>query len=152
MVYLLCFAASALLAYWAQKAKTKRKLVFFSILSIGITVALAGLRGLSVGTDTSHYYEQLWQTALRSRSFFAFMKSYWTHYPSREMIYALLMGASAKLTGNFHVFLTLVHLIVVGGVYIGAFRLRRYTSPAFLLLLFYLLLVLILNLCLTLHL
>ena len=138
MVYLICFIASVIFAYCAQYSKKKISFIFFSILSIAVTVLLAGLRDISVGTDTSHYFYNLWTEATRSRSLWSFMKVYFKYYSSKEFLYAFLLGTTAKLTGNFNVFLTLVHLIIVGGVYIGLIRLKRYASPPFCLLLFYL--------------
>ena len=138
MIYLICFAVSTLFAFWGQKIKSRNGKIIFITLSIAITVLLAGLRDIYVGIDTSHYYENLWTEALKKPSTWSFLKSYHKYYPSKEYLYALLLGASAQLTGNFHVFLTLVHLIVIGGIYIGAFRLKKYASPAFIVLLFYL--------------
>ena len=63
---------------------------------------------------------------------------YHLYYASKEYIYALLLVTCAKMTGNFNVFLTISHLIIIGCVYVGAFRLKRHANPVFILLLFYL--------------
>ncbi len=138
-IYLICFACSVWFAYRAQKSRSKRRFVFFSIISIAITVILAGLRDISVGIDTYNYYRNGWAVAVNSKSLGSFLKAYYNSWDSKEYLYALLLGSAAKMSGDYHVFLTIVHLIIIGGVYIGVFRLREYASPAFMLLTFYLL-------------
>jgi len=125
-----------LFAYLAQESKTKIKFIVFSFMSIAILVLFAGLRDISVGTDTEHYYSNLWREASLHRSIWSFMKSYYIHYRSGEYLYAFILVVSQKLTGNFHIFLTITHLIIIVGVYIGIYRLKEYCSPAFFMFLF----------------
>lgn len=139
IVYIICFSVSTLFAFIAQQAKSKKLFVFYSTISIGVIALLAGLRDYSIGIDTISVYGNTWTIATRSRSLWSFMELYHKHYRSMEYFYALLIGICAKTIGNYHFYMTLVHIIIVGGVYIGAFRLRKFASPSFTLLIFYLL-------------
>ena len=138
-IYLICFSVSTIFAYLAQNAKSKKRFLLFSICSVSIVVLLAGLRDISIGIDTSNVYSNAWTVAVRSRSLWNFMELYHKYFRAKEYLWALLCGISAKGFGDFHVFLTLIHLIMIGSIYIGAFRLRDYASPSFVLLVFYLL-------------
>ena len=138
IIYLLCFAISVFFAWRAEKSTTKTLFVACSVLSIAPTVLLAGLRDISIGIDTANMYYNAWQVAVSADSFWHFVKLYSWGFQAEEFLFAILLGAAQKTTGNYNVFLTVMHLIIVGGVYIGAFRLRRYASPCLVLLLFYL--------------
>ena len=137
-IYLLCFAVSVFFAWRAEKTTSKSLFIACSILSIAPTVLLAGLRDISVGIDTANMYYNSWQVATRAKSFWYFIWLYSWGFRAEEFLFAFLLGAIQKTTGNFNVFLTVMHLIIIGCVYIGAFRLRRYCSPSLVLLLFYL--------------
>ena len=139
MVYLVCFGISVFFANLAKKTENRKRFIFWSILSILVTVLLAGLRDISIGIDTSNYYDNSWKTAVGSSSFWRFMVLYHRAYRAKEYLFAILIGLIAKTTRNYHVFLFAVHLIIVGGFYIGAFRFRKHADPVFSLLLFYLL-------------
>ena len=138
IIYLLCFAISVFFAWRAERTTTKTLFVACSILSIAPTVLLAGLRDISVGIDTANMYYNSWQVAVSAHSFWHFIELYSWGFNAEEFLFAILLGAIQKLTGSYNVFLTVMHLIIVGGIYIGAFRLRRYASPSLVLLLFYL--------------
>ena len=142
MIYLVCFCISVLFAYLARKSGNRSTFLFFSILSIAVTVLLAGLRDVSVGIDTLNYYEGSWARAmsLRDLPVLEYMQAYILGSRGRfEALFGLLVGITARTTGNYQVFLTLVHLIIVSGVYIGAFRMRKHVAPELTLFLFYLL-------------
>ena len=138
MIYLACFLLSALFAFFAAKAQSRWKTIVFSFLSIILPVLLAGLRDISVGIDTSNYYdmERYWATASVVDS----VKEYMAFYLPKgygEVLFALLVGVMGQI-GNFHLFLFVVHGWIITCVYIGAFRLRKYIQPWLVLLLFYL--------------
>ena len=137
-IYLLCFVVSFFFARVAEKSKSKAVFISFSVLSVAVTVLLAGLRDISIGIDTSNVFANGWNVAITARSFWRFLQLYHLYFTAKEYLYAVLIGSVAQAVGNYHVFLTLVHLIIVGGVYVGAFRLRKFASPSFVLLLFYL--------------
>lgn len=139
-IYLVSFAISILFAYEAKRAKTRFNFVLLSIISIVVPALLAGLRDISIGIDTKNYYELVWLRSVWSRSFFDYFNKY---VISRtvyiEPLFMLLAGIVEKTTGSYPVFLFCIHLIIVGCVYIGAFRLREHADPIFVLFLFYLL-------------
>ncbi len=139
MIYLLCFAISVLLAYYANKAPKKQQFWLFSVLSIAVVVLLAGLRDYNVGVDASNYYSwaRYWGNAIQKESLFAYLKYYFS-LDYGEPLFALILGSVARLTGNFSVFLCVVHGIIITGVYIGAVRMKAYAEPSLVLAVFYL--------------
>lgn len=138
MIYFICFVISALLAHLASKATKRSGIVFLSFLSVATTVLLAGLRDISIGIDTSNYFYGSWSRAITSPSFRDFVLSY-QEGDSVEILHLVIMGMVAKTIGNYNVYLIVVHLIIVGCFYIGAFRMRHHADPAFVLFVFYLL-------------
>lgn len=108
-------------------------------MSILVTAALAGLRDYSIGVDTEHYltYSQFWGGAAK----YATLGDYIAYYQSRDLgepLFALVLGLIEHYTGNFTLFLFVEHLVIITGVYIGAFRQKEHVSPALILMLFYL--------------
>ena len=138
IIYLICFGVSVFFAWIAEKTRNRIVFYLFSVLSILVTVLLAGLRDVSIGIDTLNNYGNTWQVAVGARTTWHFLELFHRSFRAKEYLYAALIGFSANVFHDYHVFLTLVHLIIVGGVYIGAFRLRRYASPSLVLLFFYL--------------
>lgn len=142
MIYLICFFASAVFAYLAHKTNSRGLFVFLSVVSILITTCLAGFRGITVGIDTANYFSiaRFWPGAVGSSSIIGYMQLYVrASRGTQELLFGLLTGLVAKLTANYNVFLFICHLIIVGGVYIGASRLKEHADPAITMLLFYLL-------------
>lgn len=108
-------------------------------MSILVTTALAGLRDYTIGIDTSNYltYPQFWGGAVKYGS----LQEYMAYYQSRDLgepLFALILGLIENYTGNFSLFLFVEHLVIITGVYIGAFRQRKHVNPVLVLLLFYL--------------
>lgn len=140
MIYLACFAVSVLLAFFANRAEKRWKFLALSVVSILVTVALAGLRDYSIGIDVKNYFnmERFWAGAIKSDSLWDYLRAYISG-GYREPLFALFLGSIAQLTGSYRVFLWAAHAVIVTGVYIGAFRQRKRVEPALVLLLFYLL-------------
>lgn len=139
MIYIVCFGISALLAYFANKTRNRVALIALSLLSIMVTVTLAGLRDYSIGVDTSNYlrFARFWAGAVKRSTLQAYM-DYYISLGFNETLFALLLGIVEHYTGSFTAFLFLEHAIIVTGVYIGAFRQRKHVNPAMVLMLFYL--------------
>ena len=78
MAYLVCFAASTALAYFANKSKKPKLFWLLFVLSILVPVMLAALRDWSVGTDTMNYYTmpRFWAGAISAESLGAYLKYY----------------------------------------------------------------------------
>lgn len=140
MIYLASYALSVLFAHFAARTKRRSNFIVFSIISIAITVALAGLRDYSIGIDTQNYLtmERFWAGAIRAESLSAYL-GYYLAQGYKEPLFALIIGVIAQTAGEFRVFLFVAHAVIITGVYIGAFRMKEYINPAHVLLLFYLL-------------
>ncbi len=140
MIYLACFAVSALFAHYANKTQKKHLFWLFSVLSILIPTLLAGLRDYEIGTDTMNYFKlkRYWAGAVSAESLGAYMK-YYMGIGYGEPLFALLCGFVAQVFGNYSVFLFVVHAVIVTGFYIGAYRFRKEVNPAIVLVVFYLL-------------
>lgn len=139
MIYLACFAVSVFFAYLAKKSNKKINIIIFSVLSIAVTALLAGLRDYSIGIDTEHYFARnlYWDGAIKSATLSEYIYEYILSGYG-EPLFALITGIISQITGSFEVFLTFVHVVIIGGVYIGAFRLKKYINPEFVLIIFYL--------------
>jgi len=139
LIYLSCFALSAGLAYFAQKSRDRWGMLLLSLLSIAFPVVLAGLRDITIGIDVKNYlnFPEYWAGAIKERSLLEYLKDY-AAYGHGEPLFGLYLGIIARTTGNYRTFLFLSHLVIVTGVYIGAFRMREHAPPALTLLLFYL--------------
>lgn len=138
-IYLVYYGVSAYFAWLAFKTSDKRKIWLYSMISIALPVILAGLRDYSIGIDVENYRSmaRYWYGAVRRDSLYEYL-AYYHRTGSGEYLFALLIGLVESTTSNFHLFLMLCHLIVVTGVYIGAFRHRDIVNPALVLVLFYL--------------
>lgn len=139
MIYIICFGISALLAYFANKAKNRVASVCLSVLSILVTVTLAGLRDYTIGIDTDNYLTlpRFWAGAVKRDTLLAYLQ-YYSSLGFGEPLFAFLLGVVERFTGSFTVFLFAAHLVIITGVYIGSFRQRAHVNPAMVLLLFYL--------------
>lgn len=138
MIYLACFALSAFFAYLAQRQEKRWRFLLLSAASVLLPVLLATFRDLSVGTDTSHYFEmtRYWGTASKVDSLAEYM-AFYLPKGYGEYLFALLVGVIGQ-TGNFTLFLFVVHAWIMIFVYIGAWRLRDRVQPWLVLLLFFL--------------
>lgn len=139
MIYLLCFGTSALFAQFAKKSKYKFWFLVFSVVSIMVPTILAGLRDYSIGIDVKNYIidSKYWQGASVADSLWEYIKNIFTS-DKIEPLFGLFIGVIEKITGNFRVFLTLSHLVIMTGIYIGAFRQKDYVDPVLVIILFYL--------------
>lgn len=130
MIYLLCFALSIAATVGAELSfkKSKRWLgLLFSAVAIALPALLAGLRGLTVGTDTANYYDwpDYWGGSLRYETF----AEYWSTVKT-EWLFALLSGGMQRLGIDFHWYLLFCHLFIMTLVYAGFFRWSDEISPA----------------------
>ena len=139
MIYLLCFGASVLFAFFAKKSKNRALFLAFSLISILFPTVLAGCRDYSIGIDVKNYLtlNRYWQGATVAGSLWEYVRNSFIS-GKIEPLFSLLMGAVAQTVGNYRVFLVLVHLIIISGMYIGAFRQKDHVDPVLVLTLFYL--------------
>ena len=139
MIYLLCFGISILFAFFAKKSKNRALFFAFSLISILVPTVLAGCRDYNIGIDVKNYItlERYWQGASVSDSLWSYLKNVFVS-EKVEPLFSLFIGIVAKTTGNFRVFLTLAHLVIITGMYVGAFRQKNHVNPVLILTLFYL--------------
>ena len=145
LIYLVTFSASFFFAFLARKySRTCGKAGFwiFSAISVALLILLAGLRDYSIGIDVKNYmnFPIYW----RGASHYSTLSKYLRYYladGNKEILFALMIGLVAKITGEYRVFLFLAHTIIVTCIYIGAVRERKYIRfefvPLFFCLLFF---------------
>ena len=138
MIYLLCYVASSFFAYVAYKSKAKPAVIIWSVLSIAVTVILAGLRDYSIGIDVENYrtFHLYWGRASAAGNLGEYLKFYSKF--EHEYIFALLIGSIAQYIGDFRLFLFVCHTVIITGIYMGAYRQRKNVNPAIVMFLFYL--------------
>ena len=110
MVYFVVFAMSSFFAYYAQKAKAKDVVIFYSAMCILLPVIMGGLRKVGVGTDTVIYDLPHFWSANNSSSFFDFISS--NYRMSREIGWVAVTYFSTKIFGsvNWNFFFQLITL------------------------------------------
>lgn len=133
MIYIVTFVVSGVFAYNAEKSKRKNKAFVLSVIAILIPSLLAGLRSTRIGTDVGYYVMNNFETAIASDSFLRYMKVVY----AKEPLYLLLVYGVAKTVGNIQWLLFVFGVITIGGIYIGAWKLRRYCSVPVVLLIYY---------------
>ncbi len=138
MIYLASFAVSAVLAHFAAKQKNKPLFYLLSFFSVAVVILVAGLRDFSIGIDTISYFEKklYWDGAIKSATFRDYILFY-IDSGYGEPLFAALVGIVSQFTGDYSVFLTLVHAVIIICVYVGAMRLKEWVNPAIVLLIFY---------------
>jgi hypothetical protein len=82
--------------------------------------------------------DRFWAGAISAESLGDYL-DYYLSLGLREPLFALFIGAIAQFTGQYRVFLFLAHLVIMVGVYVGAFRMRHKVRPELILFLFYVL-------------
>lgn len=141
MIYLVCYTLSTILVYLAKKAGNKTSFIPIIVTSIIITSLLAGLRGITLGTDTINYYKDTWRTVQFTQSKLTFIEYYISK--SRNTVPEILFGLLARFafvcTGSYNFFMFLCHSIIISNVYVGAFRLKEHAEPEIVIWFFYLL-------------
>lgn len=138
MIYLVCYLVSALFTYLASKQETKKRMLIYSAIAIMIPVILAGLRDYSIGIDTNGYLtkHRYWLGAASRDTLWEYLQYYFS-LEYGEPLFAIFLGTVEAVFGNYSVFLFLIHLGIISGFYIGAFRMRKYVQPAVVMLVFY---------------
>ena len=138
MIYLACFAASGVFAYLANRTEKRRNFILLSIISILLPVLLAGLRDYSIGIDVDNYLNKdYYWLGTQQRAPWDYLR-YYIGLGRGEMLFGTLLLLLSRITSDFRIFLFFSHTVIMTGVYIGAFRLRKQADPVLILMLFYL--------------
>lgn len=138
MIYLACFAASGFFAYLAKRTQRRHWFILFSVISILIPVMLAGLRDFSIGIDVESYlHKDYYWIGARDREPLDYFLFY-ANQNRRDVLFVTLLILLTRITSDFRIFLFVSHAIIMTGIYIGAFRMRKQVDPVMVLLLFFL--------------
>ena len=130
MIYILAFLVSITFFFMASKVKGLIK-SFLYLLGLFPTIALAGLRDLSIGGDTADYPVYVFEYCLG-------VNNPWDAISFNiEEFYALLAYFSAKIFPHINVFLFITHSVILGVLLISFRRFKLNILLAFTL--FYLL-------------
>ncbi|RGS30188.1 EpsG family protein [Bacteroides cellulosilyticus] len=115
-IYLIVFLFSSFLFYIAAKREKKWNVTaFFAIL---IPSLLAGLRDLSIGTDTVFYYD-IYDAASSAESYSSFLLTINTEY------FYYVMSHVAKYVGGFEILLFLYQGLTIIFIYDVVYKYRR---------------------------
>lgn len=123
-IYLACFGMVFFISSIVQRLSKKDKytIFFLSIVCILIPSILGGLRDTSIGTDVRAYVSWDFNAALREDNIIGFISK----RSAREIFYLAISFLTTKLTGNINVLLFVMQLISMTGVYIGAYKHKKY--------------------------
>ncbi len=111
MIYIACFAISVLCAYLDTRDKKKKLIGIFGWLAILLPAVLAGLRDVSVGTDTAAYVNHFKEMTTQSFTQFISAKAY------MEIGFRFLFFIISRFTSNPAWALFAAHLFMMFFVY-----------------------------------
>lgn len=109
MIYLFVFFVSVWLLWVASVVKVRYRLAL-EIIAILPVVLIAGLRDVSIGTDTAGYPNDVFEYCLYTRDFFVTILT----YLDVESGYVALAFFSSMISKDFNVFLTFTHFVILG--------------------------------------
>lgn len=117
--YILMFVAS--LAFVGIGLKNKEKLAGTILVAIGLLLPciLAGLRDVSVGTDTGGYIHNLYQLSKSSNSLFDFFETAYRWYLQSDYIYLTITYLISKSGLDFGVLLFIYECLIVFPIYLA---------------------------------
>ena len=116
MIYLIVFCLSLFFLNKSRHSRGAAK-VLYAAAGLLIPAMLAGLRDVTIGTDTGGYPSSVFQFASHSRSLAAAIA--WNE-GMVENLYVAIAYFCAYITKDFNFFLTVVSLITLSLVYGGA--------------------------------
>lgn len=145
-IYFMSFFLSTCLFWLAEKVKigriSKKIIVIFALF---IPIALAGMRKIGIGTDTTVYTNVLFDAAKESGNFLEYLGRYvYSSFQNKrvaswEIGYNVLLYLSAKLTGSYQGVLFATHLLIIFLIYGGLKHSKGHYSSFFGMFSFYLL-------------
>lgn len=140
MVYFVVFTMSSFFAYFAQKAKGKDVVIFYSAICILLPAIMGGLRRVGVGVDTVVYGYPHFLSAYNAPNFSVFLGSSigGIGRMSREIGWSALTYFSTKIFGSVNVNFFFYQLITLTCTYIALYKHRK-KAPLFFLWLIFLL-------------
>lgn len=118
-VYGIFIGLTIYFVYRASKSKTRTNIRLFSVLAVICPAVLAGLRGLSVGTDIHVYVQPLFQRALSNGSMLSFASE-----SGVEFGYSCLVFVGAALFKSVQGVLFLTALMQTVPMYLCCYKMR----------------------------
>ena len=99
----------------------KNKILRFIFISIGLLIpcVLAGLRDITLGSDTKGYVIELYNLAKNYDSFIEYFNKCSIVYNINDFLYILVTFFSAKIFNNFNVFLFIIECLVIIPIFIA---------------------------------
>ena len=125
MIYLATFAVSLLFIYFGLKQNNKILKWLFFVVGLAVPCVLAGLRDITVGTDTGGYVLNYYKIAATSDSFGSYMDTIKYNYASNDLIYSFISYVFGKSGLSFHALLFLVECLIVVPIFVA---IRNYAS------------------------
>ena len=132
MIYSGMFIASLYFVNQADKAKSKGKFIFLSLLALIIPCFFAAFRGEKVGTDVLQYAKPYYLEALNSSSLQSFLLQ-----GSAETGYEVFVFVITKIFKNFNAILFFTEALIICPIYIVAIKNRKNCSMWVTLLVYY---------------
>ena len=120
MIYSGMFIASLYFVNQADKAKSKGKFIFLSLLALIIPCFFAAFRGEKVGTDVLQYAKPYYLEALNSSSLQSFLLQ-----GSAETGYEVFVFVITKIFKNFNAILFFTEALIICPIYIVAIKNRK---------------------------
>ena len=120
MIYSGMFIASLYFVNQADKAKSKGKFIFLSLLALIIPSFFAAFRGEKVGTDVLQYAKPYYLEALNSSSLQSFLLQ-----GSAETGYEVFVFVITKIFKNFNAILFFTEALIICPIYIVAIKNRK---------------------------
>ena len=125
LIYIITFIFSCCLTFIAQQMFIKNKKIpgiLASFFAIILPAIIAGLRDITIGTDTSSYF-RYFNYACDSNTFMEY-----NNLSRLEIGYNLIIYIVSRFTNNFNVFLFIAQLFVMVPIYIRAYEKRQENS------------------------
>ena len=120
MIYSGMFIASLYFVNQADKAKSKGKFIFLSLLALIIPCFFAAFRGEKVGTDVLQYAKPYYLEALNLSSLQSFLLQ-----GSAETGYEVFVFVITKIFKNFNAILFFTEALIICPIYIVAIKNRK---------------------------
>ena len=123
-IYFFSFGVSSFCFWYAEKKKGTLFYKLFVFVGLIIPISLAGLRDISIGTDTK-YYLRLFEVAKLTEKYVDFlncrviMENRLVPVKEWEMGYTLLVYGVSRLSGSYQLLMIITHTIIILCVYFG---------------------------------
>lgn len=117
MIYILIFLISLILLFFGISNRKNKIGVLLIIIGLLLPCFLAGLRGKSVGTDTSGYVLGMFNLAKKSPSFLVFLRDVKDLYANSDYLYLIVTYLSSLLPFGFNIMLFTFEFLIIFPLY-----------------------------------